>query len=494
MVSRVTKESNLSLQDNKETESKQIPSSFAVPILSDGQLQELHDFLTRNGYLESLELTQPSGNGQEQKLPEALAALNSLFSLGERVARERIEALVSRASLNGWLACGLLREENGALRSLFQVQFYDGFFFFADHMPLNHPADLVLPIGPSGKFLAAFTLRRPVKTALDLGCGCGIQALLLSRHAERVTATDINPRALALSRLNARINAVGNIEFLQGSYFEPVQDRKFDLIVANLPYVITPEKKYIYRDTGDQLDAPVRENLQQIPLYLNEGGFGHVMLNWLHREAEACWQPLENWLTRRNIDSWLLYQNSMTPDKYADVWILVDKKERPQEFAQVKNEWLAWYASQGIERIANGAITLRRRTAGDNWRCSIRAGNFQDMELGQQMLGLFENQDYLASVKTPQELLDRRLVRANLTLESISDEISLASTQAGYLIQEKITPATAQTIAFLDGKSTLSKAIQKYASKNRQSAASIEETVVREFYRLMNLGMIKPVT
>ena len=156
------------------------------------------------------------------------------------------------------------------------------------------PADLVLPVGPSGKYLEAITIRQPVDTVLDVGCGCGIQTLSLTRHARLVTATDINPRCLVLTHLNARLNNIHNIELLEGSYFEPVQGRKFDLIVANTPYVITPQKTYTYRDAKDPGDSNVLNMIRTLPEYLNEGGFAHVLATWLHKTDQSHIEPIAN--------------------------------------------------------------------------------------------------------------------------------------------------------------------------------------------------------
>ena len=59
---------------------------------------------------------------------------------------------------------------------------------------------MVLGVGGASTTLAGITVRTPVGSALDLGTGSGIQALHASRHATRVTATDLNPRALHIHR------------------------------------------------------------------------------------------------------------------------------------------------------------------------------------------------------------------------------------------------------------------------------------------------------
>ena len=110
-----------------------------------------------------------------------------------------------------------------------------------DGGPQRVVADHVLGISPASTSLAQLTLREPVGSALDLGTGCGVQALHLARHAQRVVATDVNARALAVARFNAALNDVADVvEVRDGSFFEPVRDERFDLIATNPPFVISP--------------------------------------------------------------------------------------------------------------------------------------------------------------------------------------------------------------------------------------------------------------
>jgi methylase of polypeptide subunit release factors len=300
------------------------PPAVAVPRIEAVQLVQFAAVLRRAGYGAAQELQNGNVPAPMESSEGHLATLRRLFWRGEAVPElEAAEALVP-VSLSDLVQRGLLRQNANGVRAVFQIQVYGGLFFIVDYLPQVQPPDVVLPIGPSGKYLASVTIRKPVESALDLGCGCGIQALLLARHAQHVTATDINPRALELTRLNATMNVLPNIETLEGSYFEPVAGRRFDLLVANLPYVITPESKYIYRDVGRPDDLPIRRNVGQIPLRLNEGGFAHVMLNRIHAADQAWWEPLEDWTKRRNVDGWLLYSHSQSPEQYTRQWLWID--------------------------------------------------------------------------------------------------------------------------------------------------------------------------
>ena len=97
----------------------------------------------------------------------------------------------------------------------------------------------MLGVGPASLTLASATVRRPVGTALDIGTGCGVQALHLSQHAGTVTGTDVLPRALAMARLTARLNGL-HWELIEGDLLAPVEGRRFDLVVSNPPFIVGP--------------------------------------------------------------------------------------------------------------------------------------------------------------------------------------------------------------------------------------------------------------
>ncbi len=102
------------------------------------------------------------------------------------------------------------------------------------------PEDHVLGVGGASLTLAGLQLPTPAGRALDLGAGCGIQSLRARRDVAEVVATDISDRALRFTRLNALLNGMTGIRTLRGSLFEPVRGERFDRVVSNPPFVITP--------------------------------------------------------------------------------------------------------------------------------------------------------------------------------------------------------------------------------------------------------------
>jgi release factor glutamine methyltransferase len=99
--------------------------------------------------------------------------------------------------------------------------------------------DVLIPRHDTETLVNEALARMPgAQSVLDIGTGSGCIALALACKlpGASVTAVDISEAALAVARRNAERNGVV-IEFLQGSLFEPVAGRTFDLIVSNPPYI-----------------------------------------------------------------------------------------------------------------------------------------------------------------------------------------------------------------------------------------------------------------
>ncbi len=134
-------------------------------------------------------------------------------------------------------------------------------------------------------------MRRVVARALDLGTGCGLQALHAARRAGAVVATDVSRRALAFARANAALAEVA-LDLRLGSLLEPVSGEEFDLVVSNPPFVITPRRPgaadgYTYRDGGRVGDDLVRDLVTGVGSVLAPGGVAQLLGNWEHRRGEG---------------------------------------------------------------------------------------------------------------------------------------------------------------------------------------------------------------
>jgi methylase of polypeptide subunit release factors len=109
--------------------------------------------------------------------------------------------------------------------------------FGSDVRPGPLAPEHVLGIGTASLTLAQATPRSPVGRALDVGTGSGVQALHLGLHAEHVVATDISPRALRLAATTAALSGQ-KWDLRPGSLLAPVEGERFELVVANPPFVV----------------------------------------------------------------------------------------------------------------------------------------------------------------------------------------------------------------------------------------------------------------
>ena len=176
----------------------------------------------------------------ERRLPDTpLGTLLRLLFLQVPVSAQDAEAALGREGIDALEATGLAEVGDQVVRVLRILPIgkvllaSDGFSRDADD-----PADYVATYTPTARVLDSLTPRPRVDRFLDVGTGSGIHALLAAQHARQVIATDVNPRAIAYTELNAALNGLHNIECRQGSLFEPVEGETFDLITCNAPYVV----------------------------------------------------------------------------------------------------------------------------------------------------------------------------------------------------------------------------------------------------------------
>jgi methylase of polypeptide subunit release factors len=299
---------------------------------------------------------------------DAFATLARAFLLGADVPADRL-ADAAGLPAERLAALGLVALDGGLARAQARLVPHGEYVVASDggtegaDVPYDHVPGIQAP----SVTLAKLAVRRPCARALDLGTGCGIQALLAARHAERVVATDVNPRALAFTSFNAALNGIDTVELREGDGFEPVAGERFDLIVANPPYVISPDAAYAYRDSGLPADELCRRVVAGASERLAEGGFAHVLVSWALADADVDWAtPLRAWVDGSGCDAWLLHYRTSDPVAHAAGWLRPLADTDPPAFAVALDRWLDHLRAHGIGAVGYGAVVLRRRE-GANW-------------------------------------------------------------------------------------------------------------------------------
>jgi len=310
-----------------------------------------------------------------------VGTLATAFVLGLPVAAPRLEAALPSLGVDGASALGLVRLDGDSAVPLLDLRphaFVDalgaGSWWIASDLgevALRHaiPENHVLGVGGASLTLAALMVGDKVDSVLDLGTGCGIQALHAARHAKRVVATDISERALELARFNAALNGVATIEFRSGSLYEPVAGERFDRIVSNPPFVITPRSEqvpsYEYRDGGLVGDALVASVISEAAQHLAPGGVAQLLGNWEYRDGVDAFDRVAGWLEHSGLDAWIVEREVQDPALYAETWIRDGGiLPRTDEFDVLYDSWLDDFAERGVTGIGFGYVALRRPAAG----------------------------------------------------------------------------------------------------------------------------------
>ena len=333
----------------------------------------------------------------------SLHTLIKAFCLGIPVPKNELTDAVGAATVDFLIRLALVRWEQDTFIPLTAIDAAQDLLIAHDPACRREPlmGDHVIGLGPAPRTLAALTVRLKAGRVLDLGTGSGIHALLALNHCDEAVATDINPRALAYTRFNAALNRLAIPTTRQGNLFEPLADDAFDLIVANPPYVLSPDSSLHFRDSGMAGDQLSRTVVREAARHLTGGGFASILVNWAHGEEEAWQAPLASWVRGVGCDALLLRFRTYDPVTYASLWI---KEEA--EFAETLDRWLSYYDGLGIRAMSSGAVILRRRS-GVNWMRSAHMLSAPIQDASQHLLQIFDACDRLARMPDP-ELLDRR--------------------------------------------------------------------------------------
>jgi len=388
--------------------SESSPSDLAPPgFTSREQEERISKNFLRAGLdtSRSVELIKKlSGNNQSPSTddsPDLLTLIITLLVLPGQMNRSSVLDVLGAEGLDDWKSCGLVYEQEDTVRGAVKLYMYQGVLFFFDHADSGRKKDHVIGMTQASLTLAQLTIRDHVSCMLDIGTGSGIQGLLGAKHSDRVVATDINARAISFADFSARMNGLQNFDSRTGDLLEPVKDESFDLIVSCPPFVISPENKYFYLDSGIYGDGLLEKLVTESALHLNEGGYCQIMCEVAQYEGTKWYQRVAEWVKDIDCDAWMLHRQTMSPAEHARMWV----KGRSNSSI---DDWVNHYVEEGIESISSGMLTLRKRTAQNNW-FTIHQIAHGDGQCGHSIKRRFESIDYLNSIGSAQALLSKRI-------------------------------------------------------------------------------------
>ena len=356
-----------------------------------------------------------------------VGVLTQLFVLQAPVPAARAASLVP--GYDELLAADLLRLDGDQVEAAVDIRPYaadDADFFVVSDLGTGIGGvtgavqrEHVLGVGGASTTLAQLTVRPPVGRALDLGTGCGVQALHLTQHADAVVATDRNPRALRLARLTAELSGV-ELELREGDLFGPVAGETFDLVVSNPPFVVSPGARFTYRDSGLPGDELCRRLVTEAPTYLAEGGWCQLLANWLHVEGADWRERLAEWVVPTGCDAWVVQREVQDPMEYAELWLRDSGDHGTPAYADLYARWLESFAADGVEGVGFGWITLHKSGSAQPYTRIEEVRQPVQQPLGDEVSAWFGRRDRLRSLDDAGLLASRVVVDPGVRLDQES--------------------------------------------------------------------------
>lgn len=367
-----------------------------------------------------------------------------------------------------------------------------------DGRPAELGTDHVLGVSSASTSLAQLTVREPVGRALDLGTGCGVQALHLAAHAGEVVATDVNQRALWLAGLNAALNRTA-VDLREGSLFEPVHDELFDLVVTNPPFVVSPGtgERLVYRDSGLPGDEMVRRVVVEGARHLRPGGRCQVLANWVHRVGQPWQERVEGWLAGSGCDAWVVQREVADPAEYVELWLKDAGLHGAPDYPQRYDAWLSWFEEQQVEGVGFGWLNLRRTGAEpvlrlEEWPYDV------EQPLGPEVTAWGRRTDLLRSTGDRDLGGSRLVLRDDVRQETVGEpgaedpERIVLRQQRGLRRARQVDTVEAAVVGACDGELALGQILDALATLLDRAPEALHREYLRPVRELIADGFLEP--
>ena len=334
---------------------------------------------TVDGVLDLLGAAGWAALGRDERVPAAHALrqdadaaatpaglLTRLFLLREPVPQAEVAAALPWTPMHG---LGLVDLHGDQAVAALDVRPYGetdvDWYVVSDLDDRRLRPDHVLGVGGASLTLAGLVPRLPRRTAVDLGTGCGVQALHLSRHVEHVVATDTNARALALADLGWRLSGLdpARVSWREGSLLGPVAGERVDLLVSNPPFVVSPAHRFTYRDAGLRGDELGRMLVERAPEHLADDGWCVLLANWLHQRGRDWRERVAAWAEpalAQGCDVWVAEREALDVARYASTWLTDAGDHLAPDYAARFDGWLGSFDEDGVEAVGMGWVVLHR--------------------------------------------------------------------------------------------------------------------------------------
>jgi SAM-dependent methyltransferase len=427
---------------------------------------------------------------------DALGLAIRLWSLGLPVPVEHLEQAQGSPTLDDLERAGLVQHAGGAVTANMAITPDLDAFLLHDFDRGRPGRQHVLGMSPASRTLLGLTPREPVERALDLGTGCGVQALALARHTATVVATDINERAAWATATGAALGGIEHIDVRVGDGLAPVAGEEFDLIVSNPPFVVSPASELTFRDAGASGDALSRRVVRDVAGHLRPGGLACVLVNWIVREGEPPTLAAERWLEDLPVTALVLHHEVLDPVRYVQRWSMPTATTSAAQQRASTVRWLTALEQLAATGVASGAIVLRRSDGPSRVRVAAMRQRPQDG--GRHVVRMLDAVDRLSGARDASlpsrrfrllhdHHIDQRLRYGHGSYRAEAATMRLEHT-AG--VVGRIPAELLEVVFALDGRLELAEVTAQVAARSGRPASELLEAIRPVVLELYELGLL----
>ena len=356
--------------------------------------------------IETLQRIEPSHlfYYDKYKLPESpLGDLIRLFQLRVALPKQRIRELFGEKTSEMLMELGVLIERNGQLAARVDLFDVHGLYIATDHryMILEEDTiheDPVMYIGDDSLGLVNTTVPRTVDSVLDLCTGSGVQALVASRYASRVTGVDINPRAIRFARFNAQLNGVENVEFKQGDLYDAVSDAIFDSIIANPPFVPSPAQTLKFRDGGTQGEDVLERIVTGASRHLTSEGTIYIVTDIV--DLDSYREKLDQWWDGGGCDMLVLHTAARDEALFSIPHSRAPFGQTFDDYNAELAKWINNFRNASLTSVDFGYILIQRKPDVGNSTYYVRTIHNPHIPIYTQIINYFEQRSLLRGEKS----------------------------------------------------------------------------------------------
>lgn len=430
-----------------------------------------------------------------------LRAICALFLLQMPVSNEAAAIALAPAGIASLIDAGLLRRENESIYALFRIIPVLDTFVVCDLKVFGRqlPHDIVMGASITSSILMLATIRKPSRRTLDLCAGSGTQAMEAAAHSDTVIAAEKNVRAIRLGEFSVILNGRANVEFRVSDYYSAVEGERFDLIVANPPYVISPENEFQFRDAGMGADRVSEHIIRNAPRFLAEDGYCQVLCDWANYTGTGFAERLAGWATGAGCDMAVIRGPSTSMHEYPISWLADYYANDPVQYQLKSQKWVEYFEREGIESMTFGLIVLRRRAAARNWFHATGEALDIGRISGGEIERIFAAKNFLEENASNDALLSQRLilnkdVRFDQRLAQETNEWSLRECALA-MSDSRVPPVPTDpymggVCARLRGERTLREIVAEMASALRADPERLAAQVAPAIRGLIERGYV----